>query len=114
MDSKKFIVCVKFGLQMSLEFEAVLSAEESKEGVGYVAIKDGVPYSEGGVVHISKHLGRIAIAYLGFKVLLDVVQQKTVDDNHHFKCVTDLSRVDVYICESDKWKESGETLFFSL
>lgn len=114
MEPKRFTVCVKIGLQMSLEFEAIMSPEESSDGIGYVAIKDDMPCADRGVVRFNNNLSRIAVYYLGFKIFLDVVQQKTVGNCHHFKCVTDLSRVDVYICDSEKWKESGEELFFSL
>lgn len=109
----KYNVCIQIGLQTSLEFEAVFSKELSKDGMTYVEIdREGMLQPDRGMLKFDNGLRKIAIAYFGFKMMLDVLSIKTVGSNHHFRCATDLARVDVYVCTVEEWASKKEAIFF--
>lgn len=113
MNGKVFNVCAMFGLQSRLQFSCNTPVE--KDGVFDVLTEidnSGCIVANGGLVSINPKMQRIGISYGPWSFALDIITQKEVDGNYHFKCATDLCRVDLYVCEQNAWKEKGETIFF--
>ena len=112
MNGKVFNVCAMFGLQTRLQFSC--NAPVEKDGL-YDAITEidnsGFFVANGGLVTINEKLQRIGISYGPVSIALDIITTKKVDGNYHFRCATDLCRVDLYICEQTIWKEKGEAIF---
>lgn len=113
MAGKVFNVCAMFGLQTRLQFACSAPVEKDGEFDVITEISnDGCIVANGGIITINQEIKRIGIGYGPLSIALDVISMKKADGNYHFKCATDLCRVDLYICEQSVWKEKGEAIFF--
>lgn len=113
MTEKFYLVVVKLGLQTTIRFRVQMKEEDVLGTKLFVECdREGIVNPHGGLVAIESNLRRITMSYNAITVKLDVMKTKEVDDNYHFKCVTDLFRADVYICEECLWRQKEEAIFF--
>lgn len=114
MEKNVFVVCVKIGLQMKYEFEGTLLSFDAEAGRFTFGECDGnmLPVARGGMVVLDLVRRAAAFSYAAFSMTLDIIGHKKVGDNYHFKCATDLCRVDVFICEKSLWNDKKEAIFF--
>ena len=114
MEEGIFTVCVKIGLQMKFEFDGTLLSYNPESNVFTFAECDDdlIPVKNGDMVVLNMEKRTAAFSCGHLSIASDVVDYKKVGDNYQCKCVTDLSRVDVYVCQKSLWLDKGETIFF--
>lgn len=106
------IVKVSFGLQTSVEFTAANMETSGEKYLSFFRVEeDGTILSTQGAICVNLETNKIVFSYDVFDFNFDIHKMKQVDDNYHFTCVNDLSRVDVYICEYNRWVEEEEGIF---
>lgn len=113
MEEKVFIATAMFGLQTRLQFNC--SAPVVMDGVFQTITEvdaNGCIVNNGGIITIDTKMQRAGISYGPLSIALDVIITKEADGNYHFKCATDLCRVDLFICEQNVWKNEGEAIFY--
>lgn len=113
MEEKVFVATAMFGLQTRLQFNCSVPVE--KDGVFQTITEldaSGRIVNDGGIITIDARMQRAGISYGPWSFALDIIASKKADGNYHFKCATDLCRIDLFICEQKAWKEKGESIFF--
>jgi len=114
MIEKTHVVSVNFGLHTNAQFDASFLQGEDAQHFSYFRVSsDGRPVESIGLVTVDLEKQRIGFLYDIFEVMGDLQDMKKVGDNYHFKCVTDFSRIDVYVCDPDEWTAKGESIFYS-
>lgn len=114
MEGNIYVVNIRIGLQMKFEFEGVLlSYDEDHNKFTFGECDEYyAPKKDGDVLVLDFGKRSVAFNSQHFSMAMDILAHKKVGDNYHFKCATDISRVDVYICEKSLWKEKQEAIFF--
>lgn len=109
-----YVVRVNIGLQMKFEFEGtLLSFEDSGTKFTFGECNENYgPKLNGDVIVLDFERRSVALNSQNFSMAMDIIGHKKVDDNYHFKCATDLCRVDVYICEKTIWELKHEAIFY--
>lgn len=113
MGEKVFVATAMFGLQTRLQFTC--SAPVIKNGVFQTITEvdaNGCIVNNGGIITVDPKMQRAGIGYGQWSFALDLITTKEADGNYHFKCATDLCRVDLFICEQTDWKDKGEAIFY--
>ena len=113
MKTKTFNFCVMFGLQTRLQFECNTPVVNNGKFDTIMQLDgDGMIVPNGCIATIDFQKNRIGLSYGQWIFAFDLLSKNEVDGNYHFKCTNDFCRADIYICESDLWKERGETIFY--
>jgi len=113
MEDCLFVVVVQIGLQTKFEFECTLlhfDADASKFTFGecdkhLLPVKDGDMF----IIDLARKSAAFNSGHLS--MVLDILTHKKVGDNYHFRCATDLCRVDAFVCKKTDWEEKRETIF---
>ena len=113
MEDVTYIMSIRIGLQMKFEFEGTLiDFDKEKNTFSFEESEDMIPKKGGDIVVIDLNRRSVAFSSHHFSMVMDIVAYKEVDGNFHYRCATDISRVDVYICKKALWLEKKETIFF--
>lgn len=97
MNNSYYRVNLSIGKQMSLEFDAL--GEVKTSGLTFTEVDNhGNLMPEKGMLVTDGKLNRIAVSYLGFRMVMDIMKQTEADNGGHlFVCVTDFLRVDITV-----------------
>jgi hypothetical protein len=111
---KQYTVSIQIGLNTTFEFEAADLGCEAVNALALGRIDDnGNHMTTKSFLFINFGTSKVSFSYDIFFLDLDILQKKEVDGDYHIKCVNDLFRVDIYVCDSEKWAEDGEEIFIS-
>lgn len=111
MEENIYVVSVRIGLQMKFQFEGIMLDFDDLHFTFGECNENYTPKFNGDVLVLDFEKMAVALNSNHFSMAMDIQSHKKVGDNYHFKCATDLSRVDVYICEKLLWEEKHEAIF---
>lgn len=107
-------VVIELGLLTSIEFTAVQMDCSDSNCLCYSRYSEEGEYLPSkGMIVVNLNMSNVVFSYDIMDMKLDIVEMKKVDNNYHLKCVNDLLRVDVYICDYEKWSELERDIFIS-
>ena len=113
MEDSLFVIVVRIGLQTKFEFEGTLLRFDAKASKFTFGECDEhlAPVKDGDVFIMDLAHRTAALNSNHFSMVLDILSNKQVGDNYHFRCATDLCRVDAYVCKKADWAKKGEAIF---
>lgn len=112
MSENNYVVSVRIGDSITAEFYAIKQFGENEKHINLLRVEEtGELLCTHGSLFINLETNKVSVSYDVLNIVGSIISVKNNDGNVKYTVVTDLFKMDIYVCERNFWTEYGEEAF---